>query len=66
MNKKDIQKAMKKSMDIMKEWGYENWAEEETEESPESVLLWILVYKVLEIEKILIELQGGINKCHIK
>ena len=66
MNKKDIQKAMKKSMDIIKEWGYENWAEEEIEENPESVLLWILVYKVLEIEKLLKELEGGINKCHIK
>ena len=62
MNKKDIQKAMKKSMNIMKEWGYENWAEEETEDTPESVLLWILVYKVLEIEKLLKELEGGKNK----
>ncbi len=62
MNKKEIEKAMQKSMDIMKEWGYENWAEEEVENDAESVLLWVLVYKVLEIEKLLKELKGGKKK----
>ncbi|MFA6074064.1 MAG: hypothetical protein WC758_08155 [Candidatus Woesearchaeota archaeon] len=53
MKKKEILQAEKEYQKIIREYGYEAWADSNMHNDPESIIIMVILKKVLDIEKIL-------------
>jgi len=62
MNKKDILKAEKQYQNIIKTYGYENWANDNIHNDPESIVIMAIFSKVLEIEKMINRMERRLKK----
>ena len=57
---KEILEGERKYQEIIGVYGYKNWADSNTHQNPESIVLMVILKKILDIEK---KLQSaGVNK----
>jgi len=51
IKRKEILEAEKLYQQVIREYGYENWANDNAHDSPESIVLMVLLKKVCDIDK---------------
>ena len=53
VKKEEILEAERQYKNVIREYGYKNWADNGVHRDPESIVLMVILKKVLDIERIL-------------